>query len=142
MTNAIRQTWSFDQPIQEVWEYLTKPELIAQWLMKNDFKPVVGHQFKFTFDAKPGSLYDGVVQCKVLEVRPPSRLVYSWNGGSQDGSRTFESTVEWTLTRKNSETELQIVHDGFVVLEDINNHTGGWNKCLERMKELLKQPVA
>lgn len=34
MQEEIRQTWFFKQSPGEVWEYLTKPELIEQWLMK------------------------------------------------------------------------------------------------------------
>jgi len=77
MQKEIYQTWFFTQSPREVWEYLTKPELIELWLMKTDFKPVVGQKFQFTFTAKPGSKYDGVVNCVVLEIQPCSKLSYS-----------------------------------------------------------------
>src|SRR6266446_6701476 len=32
-------------PPEKVWRALTQPHLIEEWLMKNDFKPVVGHSF-------------------------------------------------------------------------------------------------
>lgn len=34
MEKEIKKTWHFNQAPQDVWEYLTKPELIEQWLMK------------------------------------------------------------------------------------------------------------
>ena len=47
MQKEIKQSRHFNQSPQEVWEYLTKPELIEQWLGKTDFQPVVGHKFRF-----------------------------------------------------------------------------------------------
>ena len=135
MQKEIRQTWFFPQPPGEVWEYLTKPELIEQWLMKTDFKPIKGHKFRFTFTSKPGSKYDGVVHCEVLEIKPFSRLSYSWNGSIQDKTRNYNSTVVWTLVPMNNGTELQLQHDGFTVLDDILAHTDGWNACLKKMQE-------
>jgi uncharacterized protein YndB with AHSA1/START domain len=135
MQKEIKQTWFFKQSPQEVWEYLTKPELIEQWLMKTDFQPIVGHKFRFTFIAKPESKYEGAVHCEVLEIKPFTKLSYSWNGGTQDKSRNFNSTVVWTLVPKDNGTELQLQHDGFTMLEDILNHTNGWNSCLKKFEE-------
>jgi len=137
MQKEIRQTWFFRQPPDEVWEYLTKPELIEQWLMKTDFKPIKGHKFRFTFTAKPGSKYDGVVHCEVLEIKPFSRLSYSWNGSIQDKTRNYNSTVVWTLVPMNNGTELQLQHDGFTVLDDIFAHNDGWNGCLKKMQDQI-----
>ena len=137
MEKEIKQSWHFNQSPEEVWEYLTKPELIEQWLMKNDFKPVVGHKFRFTFVSKPGSKYEGCVDCEVLGVKPYSRLSYSWKGGMKDNSRTFNSVVAWTLIAKGNETELQLQHTGFTILEDIVTHTDGWKLCLKRLEESI-----
>jgi uncharacterized protein YndB with AHSA1/START domain len=135
MQNEVNQTWFFQQSPDEVWEYLTKPELIEQWLMKSDFKPVLGHKFRFTFNPKPGSKYEGVVNCEVLEVKPFTRLSYSWNGSLQDKSRNFNSTVNWTLVPKNNGTELRLQHNGFAVLEDVLEHSKGWDACVKRMED-------
>lgn len=137
MEKEIRQTWFFSQSPQEVWEYLTKPELIEQWLMKTDFRPTVGYKFRFTFIPKPDSQYDGIVNCEVLEVRPFTKLSYSWNGSTKDKIRNFNSTVVWTLVPKGNGTELQLQHNGFELLDDILNHTSGWNSCLKRFEELI-----
>ena len=32
-------------PPEKIWRALTQPHLIEEWLMKNDFKPVVDHRF-------------------------------------------------------------------------------------------------
>jgi uncharacterized protein YndB with AHSA1/START domain len=75
------------------------------------------------------------VDCEVLELNQFSKLSYSWNGSTYDGSRSFSSTVEWTLVPKGKGTELQLQHGGLTVLEDILNHTNGWNSCLKKFEE-------
>ena len=134
MQNEIKKTWFFKQSPAEVWEYLTKPELIELWLMKTNFQPIPGHKFQFTFTAKEGSIYAGVVNCEVLEIIPLSKLSYTWDGSTING-RIFNSEVKWTLIPKDNGTELQLSHDGFAVLEDFLNHNSGWDTCLGRFEE-------
>jgi uncharacterized protein YndB with AHSA1/START domain len=98
---------------EAIWKTLTTGALIAQWLMPNDFEPVIGK--RFTFKTKPMGGWDGVVQCEVLEIVPNRKLVYSWKGGSDD-SRTIaklDSIVTWTLTPADGGTRLKLVHSGF-----------------------------
>ena len=137
MQKEINHKWFFNQSPKAVWEYLTKPDLIEQWLMKSDFQPIVGYKFRFIFTPKPNSKYEGAVDCEVLEVKPFDKLSYSWNGSTQDKSRKYNSIVVWTLFPKDNGTELQLQHNGFEALEDILAHTNGWNNCIKRFEELL-----
>ena len=132
MENEIRQTRHFNQPPQEVWDYLTKPELIEQWLGKTDFKPVAGYKFRFI------SPYGNDSYCEVLEVKPFTRLSYSWQKNSAKDHKLFNSTVVWTLVPKGNGTELQLVHNGFTAAEDVIAHTNGWNICLKKIEEIVK----
>lgn len=50
-------------PPEKVWRALTQPRLIEEWLMKNDFKPEVGHCFNLRADW-------GAVSCRVLAAEP------------------------------------------------------------------------
>src|SRR5690349_18105666 len=111
MQKEIKQTWYFNQPPHEVWDYLTKPELIEQWLAKTDFKPVAGHTFRFansceTDDNKPHYTY-----CQVLEIMPHKLLSYSWRKGTNENEITVDSVVTWRLIAKNGGTELQLEHN-------------------------------
>jgi uncharacterized protein YndB with AHSA1/START domain len=135
MQKEIKQSWFFNQSPQEVWDYLTKPELIEQWLMKSDFQPIVGHKFEFIHVPKNESNYAGITNCEVLEVKPFTKLSYSWQGTTKDGSRTFNSKIVWTLVPKESGTELHLQHNGFTLLEDVLAHSTGWNICVKRMEE-------
>ena len=138
MQKDILQKWFFEQPPGEVWEYLTRPELLEQWLMQSDFQPIVGHKFRFTYTPKNDSSYKGIVDGEVLEVAPFKKLSYSWNGITKDGSRTYHSKVEWTLLPKGEGTELLLQHKDFILLEDCTAHNTGWGICLKRFDELLK----
>ncbi|HVX50974.1 MAG TPA: SRPBCC domain-containing protein [Chitinophagaceae bacterium] len=137
MQNEVNQTWFLNRPPQEVWEYLTRPDLLEQWLMKSDFKPVTGHTFRFTHTPKNNSNYQGFVDGEVLEVNPVTRLSYTWKGVTKDGIRAFDSTVVWTLTPKENGTQLHLRHTGFTLPEDTAAHNTGWNNCMHRFEELL-----
>ncbi|MEQ8751505.1 MAG: SRPBCC domain-containing protein, partial [Amphiplicatus sp.] len=62
----------FAHPPEKLWRALTQPHLIAEWLMKNDFKPAVGHRFNLTGE------WGGVLDSEVLEVEPNRTLSYTW----------------------------------------------------------------
>jgi uncharacterized protein YndB with AHSA1/START domain len=87
-------------PPEKIWRALTQPHLIEEWLMKNDFKPVVGHDFNFRGDW-------GAVDCRVLEVEPNKTLSYTW------GAMGLESVVTWTLTPAGTGTHLRMEQSGF-----------------------------
>lgn len=143
MQRDIIQKWSLQHPVEQVWEHLTKPELIAEWLMENDFKPVVGH--KFNFRAKPRIKigFDGIVYCEVKEVVPNKRLSYTWRGGPGNGKIILDSVVTWTLTPTATGTDLLLEHTGFQGLKNLIAYFmigRGWQgKIQERFNKLLNQ---
>jgi uncharacterized protein YndB with AHSA1/START domain len=87
-------------PPEKIWRALTQPHLIDEWLMKNDFRPVVGHRFNLRADW-------GVVDCQVLAVEPNKTLSYTW------GSLGLESIVTWTLSPSSTGTHLRMEQSGF-----------------------------
>jgi uncharacterized protein YndB with AHSA1/START domain len=143
MERTIKHIWFLNHDPQEVWEHLTNSNLIAEWLMKNDFKPEVGHKFQFSTTARPG--FDGNVYCQVLEVTPLQKLSYSWKGGPEKGKITLDSVVEWTLKPKNNGTELLLEHKGFKGLKNYMAYffmNEGWRtKIRRKFAELLDQNV-
>jgi uncharacterized protein YndB with AHSA1/START domain len=87
-------------PLEKVWRALTQPHLIEEWLMKNDFKPVVGHRFDLRADW-------GAVDCRVVAVEPNKTLSYTW------AAYGLESVVTWTLTPTSTGTRLRMEQSGF-----------------------------
>ncbi|HEX4851300.1 MAG TPA: SRPBCC domain-containing protein, partial [Puia sp.] len=117
MKNDINQKWFFNQSPRQVWNYLTSPDLLSLWLMKNDFKPIVGHKFQFQSIDGEGCNTGAIAYCEVLEIIPQKKLSYSWKTG-KNNELTVDSIVIWTLIEKSGGTELQLQHNGFTLLED------------------------
>ena len=132
MQKEIKHTWYFNQSPQEVWEYLTNSELLEQWLMPNDFQPIVGHKFRFT---NPNGTF---VHCEVLEIKPFTNLSYSWQNHNAKNQNPFNSKISWTLTPIETGTELLLVHNGFTILKDFIGHNNGWLILTNRLVEFLK----
>ena len=139
MSKGIKHTFYFNHKPEAVWEYLTKPELMAQWLMAGDIKPVVGHKFEMVSKPKPEMNHDGHNYCEVLEVVPFKKLVYSWKAGPEPGKINVNTIVTWTLTPKGNGTELQLLHEGFtdenkLLYEGMN---AGWVTHTNKIDKLL-----
>jgi uncharacterized protein YndB with AHSA1/START domain len=145
MERIIKQEWLLDHSPETVWEYLTTPHLIAQWLMPNDFKPIAGHKFQFRTNPRIKAGFDGIVYCEVLEVIPHKKLSYSWKGGPAPGRITLDSKVSWTLIPTPTGTRLQLLHEGFRGMKNFLAYVfmnAGWAKKIrKRFKQMLDQPV-
>jgi uncharacterized protein YndB with AHSA1/START domain len=140
MKRTIKHQFSFSHPPEKVWDYLTKPELMEQWLMKNDFQPIVGYDFQFRTGPIPSLDFDGICHCKVLEVVPFKRLSYSWNCGPGDGKITLESVVVWKLQPTEKGVDLFLEHSGFEREENLSFFNGmshGWQEKLSKIDALL-----
>jgi uncharacterized protein YndB with AHSA1/START domain len=113
-------------PPEKIWRALTQPHLIEEWLMKNDFAPVVGHSFNFRADW-------GSVDCRVLAVEPDKTVAYTWNAYG------LESVVTWTLTPTGTGTRLRMEQSGFKP-DQQQAYRGakmGWQKFFAALEEVL-----
>jgi uncharacterized protein YndB with AHSA1/START domain len=128
---AIEETLPF--PVEDVWAALTDPAALAEWVMPvEDFAPVVGQRFRFTARPMPG--WDGVINCEVLEVDPPHRLVLRWQGSQMRNP----TTVTWTLAATDAGTRLRIDHQGFDGALLRLMHKSGWRRLAgKRLPGLL-----
>jgi uncharacterized protein YndB with AHSA1/START domain len=115
---------------EKIWRALTEGSLIDEWLMKNDFQPVVGHRFNFRSTPVPG--WNGVIDCEVLVVEPNSRLSYSW------GTMGMESVVAWTLTPTKGGTHVRMEQTGFRSEEDAayKGASWGWTKFIGNLERV------
>ena len=113
-------------PPEKIWRALTQPLLIAEWLMKNDFKPVVGHRFNLSADW-------GAVDCQVVAIEPNKTLSYTW------GAYGLESVVTWTLTPTSTGTHLRMEQSGFRPDQQqaYEGAKGGWPRFFAALEQVL-----
>jgi uncharacterized protein YndB with AHSA1/START domain len=111
---------------EKIWRALTQPHLIQEWLMKNDFQPVVDHRFNFSADW-------GSVDCQVMSVELNKTLSYSW------GAYGVGSIVTWTLTPTGTGTHLRMEHTGFRPdqQKEYQGATYGWPKFIGALEKVL-----
>ena len=135
MTNTATRTLVIEREMphspEKIWRALTEGSLIEQWLMKNDFQPVVGH--RFSFRAEPVQNWNGVIDSEVLVVEPNSRLSYSW------GSMGLESVVTWTLTPTTGGTQIRMEQSGFRSEEDAayKGASYGWQMFIGKLEGVV-----
>lgn len=134
-TRRLRKEVFYPHPPEDVWTALTDPRALAEWLMPNNFELVVGRTFRFHVDPMPG--FSGITECKVLEVDPPRRLVYTWTTLPKNPIDTPPPpmTLVWTLDRAPGGTTLILDQSG---LETLNlwwrfSMTMGWGRMLKRL---------
>ena len=126
----IRQSVSFNAPIERVWNFLTDSELIAKWLMPNTFQAELGHVF--SMDCPPGIGSGAPIRSVVTELAPPAgaksaRLSYTW----EIDQPALHTEVRIELSEAGGVTRLDLVHSGWQDLapehEHIHRrHADGW----------------
>lgn len=136
---AIRLDQFIPHPPAKVWRALTEPELVARWLMPNDFKLEVGHRFTFTTSPKKQVGFDGVVYCEVLEFEPEKLLKISWS----DRKRA-DWTVMWRLEPEGRGTRLFLDHEGFDPADEVQQLSrrimgGGWPRIFGAIETIAAE---
>jgi uncharacterized protein YndB with AHSA1/START domain len=116
---------------EKIWRALTQGSLIKEWLMDNDFQPVVGH--KFNFRSTPAPNWNGVIDSEVLVIEPNKKLSYRWN------ALGLESVVVWTLLPTSGGTLLRMEHSGFRSDQDAayKGASYGWQKFIGGLERLV-----
>lgn len=105
-TESISFEFDLHHAPEKVWRALTDPALLAEWLL-----PVIGLELEpgaaFRFKAQPQPGWDGIVNCRMLEIEAHRTLSYAWRVGDID------TVVTFTLAPTASGTRLSLVQSGF-----------------------------
>ena len=133
-TEAIAFGFDLHHSPEKVWRALTDPRLVAEWLL-----PVVGLELEagaaFTFKTQPVGGWDGIVNCRMLEIEAQRKISYAWVVGDLDTIVTFE------LTPTTSGTRLSLVQSGFKP-DQKKNFGGaryGWRMMGAKLVDLLER---
>jgi uncharacterized protein YndB with AHSA1/START domain len=125
----------FPHPVEKVWRALTNPEAISVWLMENDFEPRVGKRFILRGREIPAQSR-GWVECEVLELETPNRMVWSWD---HEGGES-PTKVEFRLDPILGGTRLTLSHAGEIDPLIGSSLRGGWPGKLAGLRALLSRP--
>lgn len=118
----------------KVWRALTDPVLLTQWLL-----PIVELHLEpgaaFTFKAPPQPGWDGVVNCRYVEIEAQRKLSWTWVVGDID------TVVTFTLTPTESGTHVALVQSGFKAHQKQNfgGARYGWKMMGPKLVELLEK---
>ena len=135
MNNTVRREILIPQPREAVWAAITESATLAQWMYPNDFEPRVGHRFTFQVPGNPKMNFDGLtVRCEVLELEPPSRLVFSWRVAGP----VANTQVVFRLEPEGEGTRLFLEHSGFdlaapYATQAFKGADFGWAKMLNQL---------
>jgi uncharacterized protein YndB with AHSA1/START domain len=138
-TAIAKATTTIHAPAPEVWDALTRPELIEKYLFGT----------KVTTDWQVGSpiTYKGEWQGKayedkgkILDIEPGQRLVSTfWSslGGLPDAPENY-NTVRYDLTPEGDGTRLTITQDNNPNEEAARHAEGNWRMVLDGIKKLVE----
>ena len=112
--------------VEKVWRALTQGPLLEEWLMKNNFEPVVGHRFEFRADW-------GAVEGQVLSIEQHKALSYTWEAFG------LKSVVNFTLTATHAGTHLRVEQAGFRQDQQqaFQGARYGWQKFLTDLERVV-----
>jgi uncharacterized protein YndB with AHSA1/START domain len=132
-TRTVTVERDIPHPPEKIWRALTQPHLMEEWLMKNDFLPVVGHRFNLRGE------WGGVLDCEVLTVEPHRSLSYTWNFVHEDTAYDMRSVVNFTLTPTTTGTHLRVEQSGFRPdqRQAYGGARAGWQQMLGSLEKVL-----
>jgi uncharacterized protein YndB with AHSA1/START domain len=149
-THKLTLTREFDAPREMVWKAWTTPGQVKAWLQLNEGVTIesvkmdlrVGGKFRIQTKMEDGEFFTAAGT--YLEVKPPERVVYTWDWEKDGGEADFgklegaetQLTVEFHATGKR--TQLVLTHEKFASTEKRDRHIVGWGKWLDRMETFIK----
>jgi uncharacterized protein YndB with AHSA1/START domain len=131
-TDSLSFEFDLHHSPEKVWRALTDPVLLAEWLLPVvDLELQPGAAFRFNTQPQPG--WDGIVNCRFLEIEAHRKLSYTWVVGDMD------TVVTFTLTPTASGTRLSLVQSGFRPdqKQNLGGARYGWKMMGGKLVDLL-----
>jgi uncharacterized protein YndB with AHSA1/START domain len=131
-TESVSFDFDLPHPPEKVWRALTDPTLLSEWLL-----PVFGLKLEpgaeFMFKTQPHPPWDGVVNCRMIEIEPNRKLTYAWTVPFLD------TVVTFTLTPTTSGTRLSLLQSGFTAEQkrESGGARYGWKMMGGKLVDLL-----
>ncbi len=136
---TLKKSISIEASISKVWEALTNPELIKQYLFGTET----------ITDWKKGSpiIYKGVWEGKtyedkghILDIEKEKLFVYSyWSSfsGKEDVPENY-AIVRYELTKDKLNTIFTVTQDGIATQEALDHSMQNWSSIMDNLKKLVE----
>jgi uncharacterized protein YndB with AHSA1/START domain len=142
---------TLNAPQERAFRAWTSPEHIQQWMRPEPGVVVplasmdlrVGGKFRIQTKRPDGEFFTAVGMFK--EVKPPERLVYTWDyekdgSGAEFGEvegKTSLITVEFF--KRGDKTDFVFTHSRFATVESRNNHARGWSNAFDSFAKFVEK---
>jgi uncharacterized protein YndB with AHSA1/START domain len=134
-----KATITINAPTSKVWDALTKPNLIKQYMFGTEVTTDWQVGSPITYKGQwEGKTYED--KGKILQIEPGKLLVSTfWSSlsGLPDVPENY-NTVRYELSTEDGATRLTITQDNNATQEEANHSAQNWNTVLDGMKKLLE----
>ncbi len=131
-------TRTFHAPAALVFDAWSDPKHLVRWWGPNDFTLPhceqdfrVGGRYRFCMRGPDGS--DHWVRGEYTLIDRPHRLVFTWLREDADGDIWCDTVVAITLEQRGAVTLLTLNQTTFATVPHCEEHSIGWNECLDRL---------
>lgn len=126
-------------PAEKVWQVLTDPAMVRQWLFGTDMTAdwKVGGQIKYK-GVWEGKEYED--KGEILELDPGKKLVSTyWSGmsGLPDAPENYQKVI-YELEPTGDGTKLTITQEGNKSEESAQHSEGNWKMVLASLKKIVE----
>lgn len=118
-------------PVEKVWDYLSKPELLAKWFADTSY---LGPDAPVCMETGAGDFFSG----RVIEWDPGIVLGFRWKFVGCGP----EYEVRFSLLRRKQGTELTVIDRGALTVEEAECLRVGWSEFLMRFEKALLKNVS
>jgi uncharacterized protein YndB with AHSA1/START domain len=129
----------------------TSPEHIQQWMRPEPGMLVpfasmdlrVGGKFRLQMKKPDGEYFTAVGEFR--EVKPPERLVYTWDWEKDGSGKEFgavegkPSLITVEFLKRGERTEFVLTHSRFTTVQSRDSHAGGWDKIATGFAQFVEK---
>jgi uncharacterized protein YndB with AHSA1/START domain/predicted nucleic acid-binding Zn-ribbon protein len=125
-------------PIERVWQHLTAPDCLPQWLAAGSIEQRFGGKVDLNFDANemPERKETGI-HGRVTFIEPLRTLAFSWI----DPSSKLESNVSFQVSTEGDQTSLVLTHSQ-VPADRMHEFLASWHTHLDILKARLTDAIS